>query len=190
MRSCPDPRCGVILPQPEDSAIRLRFGARRTTGRQTHSRVWRRGNKSTRHRSRPLAPRRRHRPAIGAAILVEPRRVICVCRVPKPAAGTPTLIRTGKRRSAMVIISRGLPGICVFHFRSNRRSHHRMTSPALGLAASLGLSLDHVWPRPSFLRCQRDQACVLDPAASADSQLPAELECGADRLAPRRPLLH
>jgi hypothetical protein len=40
----------------------------------------------------------------------------------------------------------------------------------------------------SLFRCQRDQACVLDPAASAYSQLPAELECGADRLAPRSPL--
>ena len=44
--------------------------------------------------------------------------------------------------------------------------------------------MDHVWTRPSLLRCQRDQTCVLDPAASADSQLPAELERGADRSLP------
>ena len=36
--------------------------------------------------------------------------VICVCRWPRPCGGTPILMRTGKRRSAVVIISRGLPG--------------------------------------------------------------------------------
>jgi putative SOS response-associated peptidase YedK len=30
-----------------------------------------------------------------------------------------------------------------------------------------------VWTRPALLRCQRDQACVLDPAASADPNFPA-----------------
>jgi hypothetical protein len=36
----------------------------------------------------------------------------------------------------------------------------------------------------SVLLRQRDQACVLDPATSADSEFPAGLECGADRPAP------
>jgi hypothetical protein len=39
-------------------------------------------------------------------------------RRPKPPGGTPILIRTGKRRSAMVMISRGLPGIFKFPFCS------------------------------------------------------------------------
>jgi putative SOS response-associated peptidase YedK len=30
----------------------------------------------------------------------------------------------------------------------------------------------HVWPRPSLLRCQRDQTRRLDPVASADSEFP------------------
>jgi len=39
--------------------------------------------------------------------------VIWVCRWPRPLGGTPILIRTGKRRSADVIMSRGLPGMDV-----------------------------------------------------------------------------
>jgi hypothetical protein len=54
-----------------------------------------------------------HRPADGAAVLIEPG-VISVCRLPKPPGGTPILIRTGKRRSAIVTISRGLPGTSMF----------------------------------------------------------------------------
>ena len=38
--------------------------------------------------------------------------------------------------------------------------------------------LDHVWTRPALFRCQWDQSCVLDPAATADSEFSAELECG------------
>ena len=34
-----------------------------------------------------------------------------MCLWPRPAGGTAILMRTGKRRSATVIISRGLPGI-------------------------------------------------------------------------------
>ena len=45
-------------------------------------------------------------------------------------------------------------------------------------------------PRPSLLRCQRDQACILDPAASAEPKFSAELECGSDRPASGRPLRH
>jgi hypothetical protein len=37
--------------------------------------------------------------------------VICVCRWPRPSGGTPIRMRTGKRRSANMIISGGLPGI-------------------------------------------------------------------------------
>jgi len=40
--------------------------------------------------------------------------VICVCRWPRPCGGMPILMRMGKRRSAVVINSRGLPGISTF----------------------------------------------------------------------------
>jgi hypothetical protein len=39
------------------------------------------------------------------------RAVISAWRLLKPPGGTPILIRTGKRRSAMVTISRGLPSM-------------------------------------------------------------------------------
>jgi hypothetical protein len=39
--------------------------------------------------------------------------VIWVCRWPRPSGGTSILIRTGKRRSADVIMSRWLPGMDV-----------------------------------------------------------------------------
>src|SRR5260370_31521794 len=56
---------------------------------------------------------------------------------------------------------------------------------AVGLSA---LGSRHVWPRPTFLRCERDQARFLDPARAADAQHRAELERGADRPAADRAL--
>jgi putative SOS response-associated peptidase YedK len=47
-----------------------------------------------------------------------------------------------------------------------------------------------VWPRPPFVRRQRDQTRLLDPARAPDAELCAELERGADRLSARRPLRH
>jgi putative SOS response-associated peptidase YedK len=41
-----------------------------------------------------------------------------------------------------------------------------------------------VWTRPPFLRCQRNQAGLLDPARPADSEFSAQLDRGADRLPP------
>jgi putative SOS response-associated peptidase YedK len=45
-----------------------------------------------------------------------------------------------------------------------------------------------VWPRPPFLRCQRDQDRLLDPARAAGAEFRAELERGAHRSAAGRPL--
>ena len=45
-----------------------------------------------------------------AAILVKPGGHLCV-PLAEPLGGTPMRMRTGKRRSAGVIIPRGLPGI-------------------------------------------------------------------------------
>src|ERR1700741_1366500 len=47
---------------------------------------------------------RGHRPAIGGAVPIEPGGDLTVSR-PRPPGGTPILIRTGKRRSAAVIMS-------------------------------------------------------------------------------------
>ena len=68
------------------------------------------GYESTRHPSTRLHPGRRHCPAIGAAILAEPRGHFGMT-LAEPPGGTPILMRTGKRRSAKTITSRALPGI-------------------------------------------------------------------------------
>jgi hypothetical protein len=54
--------------------------------------------------------------------------------------------------------------------------------------APAALSSPHVWTRPPFLRCQRDQACLPDSAGAAIAPFSAKLERGADRLPARRPL--
>jgi hypothetical protein len=51
-------------------------------------------------------------------------------------------------------------------------------------SATAPLCSRHVWPRPPLLRCQRDQARLLDPAASPHSEHRAELERGG-RAQPR-----
>ena len=38
----------------------------------------------------------------------------------------------------------------------------------------------HLWSRPPLLRCERNQARLLDPVSSAYAQLPADLERRAD----------
>jgi hypothetical protein len=48
-------------------------------------------------------------------------------------------------------------------------------------APPIRVMLGHVWTRPSFLRCQRDQDRVRHSAGAADSQYRAKLEPGADR---------
>jgi hypothetical protein len=65
-----------------------------------------------RHRivEHPAHPGRCHCPAIGAAILAEPRGHFGMT-LAEPPGGTPILMRTGKRRSAKTITSRALPGI-------------------------------------------------------------------------------
>src|SRR5437660_12743580 len=88
----------------------------------------------------------------------------------------------------MVIFSRGWPGMLEVPSLFLHRSHARSMVSSWLDPRTAAIWLGHVWTSPSFLRCQRDQACVLDPATSADAQLPAELECGADRLAPGGPL--
>src|SRR5262249_19794854 len=46
----------------------------------------------------------------------------------------------------------------------------------------------YVWPRPSLLRCQRDQVNLLDPARSADPKHPGQLERRTDRGSPGGPI--
>src|ERR1700730_6284963 len=97
-------------------------------------------------------------------------------------------MRTGKRRSATVIISRGLPGILrsLFVLIDDRTA--AQSYPVTWVCASARLSSTHVWSRSPLLRRQRDQTRLLDPTASADAEHRAELERGADRPAPDRPL--
>src|SRR6516165_5499348 len=75
-------------------------------------------------------------------------------------------MRTGNRRSASTIISFELAAI-VFLIRSHGGSHRPFAvSSRLGLRSG-GAMFGPMWPRPPLLRYQRDQACLLDPAASA-----------------------
>src|SRR6516162_9713869 len=102
-------------------------------------------------------------------------------------------MRTGKVRSAVMIISRGLPGIRCSSFvvRSYRRMPpDLLCCPAPWAYRAARLSSGHVWPRPSFLRCERDQTRLLDPTTSAYSELLAKLERGADRSPAGGPLRH
>src|SRR4029077_15675812 len=62
------------------------------------------------------------------------------------------------------------------------------TCPAALACASAPLCLRHVWPRPPVLRCQRDQARLLHPAAATDAERRAELERGPDGPASGGPL--
>jgi hypothetical protein len=56
------------------------------------------------------------------------------------------------------------------------RTHPEFICPAAWACARVTLCSRHVWPRPPLLRCERNQARLLDPAASAHAQLPANLE--------------
>src|SRR6516225_8517009 len=91
-------------------------------------------------------------------------------------------MRAGKVRSAEVIISRGLPGMTSSLFVLSD-----FVTPVLPCCLATWayraakLSSGHVWTRSPFLRRERDQDHLLDPTTSADSELPAELERGADR---------
>src|SRR5262252_9200021 len=97
-------------------------------------------------------------------------------------------MRTGKHRSTMLIISRGWPGMLEVPSLFLYRLHDGSTVSSHWGRATDRIGWDYVWTRPALLRCQRDQARVLDSAASADSEFSAELECGPDRLAPRGPV--
>jgi hypothetical protein len=92
--------------------------------RRRRPRAWLRGNRSTRRRS---APR------IHDGVIAQPsapqfsssHAVMSECSWPNPPGETPILMRTGKRRSAVVIC--GCPGILQFPFRSYIRLHARST---------------------------------------------------------------
>ena len=110
MEPRPDPWLRFILAHLEHTSCRLDLGPDAPAG---DKRARERGigevdrDGVIQHAARS---RRRHRPSVRAAVLVEPGGDL---RVPltETRGGTATLMRTGKRRSAAVIISRGLPGI-------------------------------------------------------------------------------
>src|SRR6266849_1596502 len=86
-------------------------------------------------------------------------------------------MRTGNRRSASIIISFELAAI-MFLVRSLDDGTAASPCTAAWACPEMTLCSRHVWPRPSLLRCQRDQARLLDPAAPADPQHRAQLERG------------
>ena len=60
-------------------------------------------------------------------------------RCPSPSGGTPILTRNRKRRSAIVLMSRGLPGLSVFLVRSCKRLYTRFVFvQPLGRASGRG----------------------------------------------------
>jgi len=86
--------------------------------------------------------------------------------------------RTGKRRSATVIISRGVPGRSVFLVHSRNGPTDRPLCPPAWASVPATLRSHHVRPCPSLLRCRRDQACLLHPTASAYPEHRAQSERG------------
>ena len=111
---------------------------RRTSGRQTRSPAWHRGNRSTQRRSARRAPPTGLSPSHRRRNSRSSHAVISVWRWPKPPGGTPIRMRTGKRRSAMVIISRGWPGMLEVPSLFLYRSHAGSTvSSPLGPSARL-----------------------------------------------------
>src|SRR6516162_2580789 len=62
----------------------------------------------------------------------------------------------------------------------SKRSDYGAQQVPLGPARAPAYLPPHVWPCAPLFRCQRDQACLFDPAASADPELSAELERCAD----------
>jgi hypothetical protein len=107
--------------------------------------------------------------------------VIRACCRPRPSGGTAMRMRTGKRGSAPVISSRGLPAFCstfVLYQDYMRAS----PCPAAWASAPAPLCSRYVWPRPSLVQCQRDQARL--PSASTDPEYRAQLKRGANRSPP------
>jgi len=64
----------------------------------------------------------------------------------------------------------------------------RSSEDPVGARNPAPLCSRHVWPRPSLLRCQRDQASLLHPAASPHPEHRAELARRANRPAAGGPL--
>src|SRR5216683_4635074 len=96
-------------------------------------------------------------------------------------------MRTGNRRSASIIISFELAAIR-FHFCSLDESTVASLCPVAWARDPVALCSHHVWPRPSLLRCERDQARLLDPTTSADPEHRAQLERRANRSTAGGPL--
>jgi len=113
MQPGPDALRRLIVANAEHAAFRLNPGCRAPAGDE-------------RARERSVDEIDRHSivntPRIPDGVVAHPsvpqfsssQAVISAWRRPKPPGGTAILMRTGKRRSAMVMISRGLPGIFKF----------------------------------------------------------------------------
>src|ERR1700730_18821402 len=107
MQARPGSRCRLIVPHPEHAVSRLDL----VTGAPPRDeRARQRRFEEVDRRSvieHPAHPRRRHGPSVSAPILIQPSGYLGIT-LTKPPGGTPILMRTGKRRSANVIMSRGI----------------------------------------------------------------------------------
>src|SRR6516164_7190730 len=168
MQPCCDARRRPIVAKPKHAPLRLGLGPGAPPG-------------DKRARERSLAeidrygvvqhaarPRWRHRPAVAAAVPVEPGGHFRV-----------TLTETARWNGEPDADRKSLLGHrdhlarVAWHVDVPYLFRHKTTAacprPEPGPSGCLRLRSDYVWPCPSLLRSQRDQARVLDPDASSDT---------------------
>jgi hypothetical protein len=104
-----------------------------------------------------------HCPTIGAAVIVWPGGHLSVAPA-EPSRWNSYPDAQGERplgrRDHPARIARRL----VFLIRSSNTAMPACSCPAAWACARVPLCSGHVWPRPPLLRCERDQAGLLDPA--------------------------
>src|SRR6516164_1671216 len=182
MQSRPHPRRRLILSDLEHPTSRLDLGASAPPSDES---ARERGiSEVDRDRviQHPPHPRGRHRPAIGAAVLVEPHGDL---GMPPPETvrryGDPDTHRKSPfgRGDHFARVAWHQVFLVPCSFSIGRMPPDLRTVQPLGGSRSLGYVSGYVWPRPSLLRRNRNQARLLDPAASAHPERGGKLEWGA-----------
>ena len=125
----PDPRCRLILPDPEHTAGRLDLGplASVASAKWIEIASFRTPRVPAGVRAQPSAPQ-----------FASSQSVTWEYRCPRPPGRTLILMRTGKRRSAAVMISRGLPGISRSLFVLREANCHAPGRPVQRLGRAFG----------------------------------------------------
>jgi hypothetical protein len=163
-----DPRCWLIIAHLEHAACRL-HPVPGAPPRHKRAPASYRGNRSKR--------RRLSTPRVPDGVIAHPsapqfsssQAVIRAYRWARPPGGTAILMRTGKRRSAAVIIPLGLPGILGLSICSTPRM-----PPALHGSTRLGVLGRCVMFLPPLLRRERNQARLLNTGTSAHPSFAAD----------------